>query len=56
MMFAESNLARKVLEHLRQVPDDTLAALLVEFRRFLLDEARVGNPLLVPPLFTAGDC
>jgi hypothetical protein len=35
-MMAESNLARKVLEHMRQVPDATPAKLLAEFRRLLV--------------------
>ncbi len=36
-MMTESNLAKKVLEHLRQVPNATPAKLLAEFRRRLLE-------------------
>jgi len=36
-MKTASNLARKVLKHLRQVPDATPAKLLAEFRRRLLE-------------------
>jgi hypothetical protein len=37
MMMTESNLAKKVLEHLRQVPNAAPAKLLAEFRRRLLE-------------------
>jgi hypothetical protein len=39
-MMTESNLAKKVLEHLRQVPNATPAKLLAEFKRLVADDLK----------------
>jgi hypothetical protein len=39
-MMTESNLAKKVLEHLRQVQNATPAKLLAEFKRLVADDLK----------------